>query len=706
MSFKDNIYLDNITDYTTGVQAQEYFVKFPPKPNLKEIVNYGLPIEKQVFKRTTYNINGKNYYPSDLIGNNWELLPEHIKKEIFTKEFEYRTNGRWYFINGRTIFINGFNYFFLNYFKPNTIHFPNFWDSQWLYYQLLEDSFYAKDVYGLMYIKGRRGGGTATNNSTSCNIATLYKNSNCGLMNYNTDQCQKVNFTPIRESILKLPDFFLPEPYLKARSTGQLKKVKTNEQLYFSDVNNYVYSSPTKETGFDGTLQRFAIIDEVYKFPNTDPMVTLEKNILCIKDGGIKNNIKDLETGEIIKYAGLCVFVSSVDEVNDTQIQSVNKMWRSCSPDTATENSCSTYSTRRYFEPASFGLNGYIDNFGFSKMDKAQTYINNEYNNILKNIGFNEAREFKRKNPLTIDDALTPSANVCQFNFEILNNARNNILSMPLDDSRLPVFCQLEWEIPFKKVYAVPKPQYKDFDTNARFCISGHPKDANNIKFDLDNIKPLNGGKYLASLDPVDYNKSSLSNSTTGSLPCIRVKRLLDMTIDGGRFDADGKPLNDGLDFETNRTVLTYFFRPNDIKELWNDIAKILIYYGCPLIHERSTRTIFDYLDRNNMFYFILDKKGQQLTYNTKDDFGIKTTKESKQNYFDSARAYIELYGMAERHIEVIDQLIKVTEETMTDNDIATAFMIGECISSIVSNKYKNNMTTELMQNIFGNLKF
>ena len=44
----------------------EYFIPFPSMPNKKDIVNYGITREKQFFKRTTYEINGKNYFASSV----------------------------------------------------------------------------------------------------------------------------------------------------------------------------------------------------------------------------------------------------------------------------------------------------------------------------------------------------------------------------------------------------------------------------------------------------------------------------------------------------------------------------------------------------------------------------------------------------------------------------------------------------------------
>lgn len=700
------LYIESFTDFTTSARVGEYTIKFPTPPPLKEMVNYGLPRERQVFQRSSYEINGKKYFTTDLIGDNWILLPDHVKKRIHTQEWEKLINGEWQIIDGKTIYINDFYYHFLNYYRANTINFSKFWDSQWFYDLLLADSFYAPDVLGLLYFKGRRGGGTAPNNAAAEKVMTTIKNSNCGLMNYNITKSKQINFTPVKANLLKLPDLLLPEPYLTARYNDKMKGEKTTDELAFPDVNNFLYTSPTVETAFDGQLIRLGVIDECYKWPNTNPFVTMEKNLLCVKDGGIKHNIQDPVTGEIIKYAGLMAFVSSIDEIKDEQIKVVGEMYDVCAPETATEKWCSTYGARRYFEPSAFGFNGYMNKFGFSLFDEAQAHLDAEYENTLKNAGYEKAREFKRKNPRFIEDALTPSSEVCQFDFALLHQARLNAQELPIDDPKRPVFSQMSWINRLESVNVEAKPEYRDFNVNARFSISGHPEVKNNVQKMLGKIMPLNVGKYVATLDPIDYNKGQLHVNSKSSKPALRIKRLFDVTIDGDKLDEQGNPLNNGLNFETNRTVAVMFFRTDDVKDMWEDIAMALIYYGCPLLYERSTRTIFDFLDKQGMMGFLMDAKGNLINETTRDNYGIKTTKESKQNYFDSTRMYIKLYGLAERHIECLDQLITVTPDTMPKHDIATAYMIGECITSTLLSKYKGRISDNRMKELLANVKF
>jgi hypothetical protein len=46
-----------------------------------------------------------------------------------------------------------------------------------------------------------------------------------------------------------------------------------------------------------------------------------------------------------------------------------------------------------------FGFKGFMDKFGFSDYNRAEEYVEREYENILKNAGYDKAREFKRKKP-------------------------------------------------------------------------------------------------------------------------------------------------------------------------------------------------------------------------------------------------------------------------------------------------------------------
>ena len=69
------------------------------------------------------------------------------------------------------------------------------------------DSFYAPDVLGLLYFKGRRGGMLLQIMLPQKKVMTTIKNSNCGLMNYNITKSKQINFTPVKSQFIKTSRF-------------------------------------------------------------------------------------------------------------------------------------------------------------------------------------------------------------------------------------------------------------------------------------------------------------------------------------------------------------------------------------------------------------------------------------------------------------------------------------------------------------------
>jgi hypothetical protein len=300
----ESLYIDKITDFETYVSIGEYTIALPEKPNKKDIINYNKPIHQQKFQRTKYKIGNKEIYASEIDFNAWSIISENQKKEIADTEWHRRINGCWYYIGGKTIFISGSHYFFLNYFRFTDGTYPQFWDSQWCDFLLLEDSFYNKKVLGLEKVKGRRGGGTAVALGFELWCATMFRGSKCGNMNKNEKKADETNFAPLAYAYSCLPFFFQLEPYRSALSLN--KKIQIKNKLDFTGagsdyINSYIDYRATKEDIYDGDKLRFLLLDEVWKWEHKNPLSAILKLILCMKDGGTKNNLKDKE-GNVIKH--------------------------------------------------------------------------------------------------------------------------------------------------------------------------------------------------------------------------------------------------------------------------------------------------------------------------------------------------------------------------------------------------------------------
>ena len=416
---EENLYISQFTDFETYIQCGEYRIELPKRPPLKDIINYGLPLEKQKFKRSQYLVGGKMMDACDLTKKYWRLLPKEQREEIERKEWDRRKNGMWIFIKGKTIWIPPNMYFFLNYWTFDDGGKASFWDSQLFSFTLSNWAFYHPLILGKNKVKGRRGGGTAEENSNLLHYCTRHRGSKGGMMNKNKDEAFIINFEPIVNALINLPVFFQPkrggqekpknEILFSPPSTMKTRKGEEDEERDEYTNNGYLNSKinyiATSEIGYDGNTMTYEIVDELFKWENVSPRLAIAKQSECIKKGGIKNHKKD-EFGNIIYYKGLMSCLSTVEEISDTQFDEVRKVWFSSDPKTATSSSISANNCIRYFEPFYFGLDGYMDDWGFSDTERAIKVFREDEESKRKAEGNKAAIDFRRLYPETIDHAL------------------------------------------------------------------------------------------------------------------------------------------------------------------------------------------------------------------------------------------------------------------------------------------------------------
>jgi hypothetical protein len=97
-----------ILDYSTPsgtVKLDKYDIPLPVKPPVEAMVNYGLPIAEQKFKRTIV--------PRSLLRKKNNLTFE--EEAFIQQEYHKRKNGVWMLIKGEPVYLTGPYYAFLNY---------------------------------------------------------------------------------------------------------------------------------------------------------------------------------------------------------------------------------------------------------------------------------------------------------------------------------------------------------------------------------------------------------------------------------------------------------------------------------------------------------------------------------------------------------------------------------------------------------------
>lgn len=694
------MYISKFTDFKTYLKVGEYTIPFPEPPNKNKIENYNLPDHQQFYQRSSYSINGRRLFASDLKKPIFDKLSERQQQDIAKEQWDRRWNGRWVYVKGKPLFISGSHLFFMDHFKLNTGVYPSFVDVQWCLFHFLEDCMSPKntDVLGAGIFKGRRARVTTTCNAFAFDMATRYAHSNVGLINKNKDEAKDINFSPMVYALNNMPAYFSPvrdgNPWAKGElsffppSAKITKKqllaedgqIDTDDSALFSKI---VYG-PTSDRAFDGKLNRVVLCDEIGKWPNVSPMKTIKIHALTCLEGGSK------------KSGALFAF-SSVEEISDEQLQTLTDIYKSSAPETATDRWCSSLRIRRLFIPFYFGYEGYVDEWGFSDTERCISDFRQEEEMIKKTQGTKAASEFRRRHPETIDHALMPSTTKCMFNVDLLKKALGNARERLASDPKKPVRGKLSWIVPYVSATWTPMPDAPEGDYNARWMCSWVPGDdmRNKVVMRGNNRYPGNLGKMIMACDPIDYDVHETHENSRLSNGAFRVKRELDVGVDGNKLNDDGTPKDYGHGLETNRTTMSYSFRPDYADEFFEDVAKTMVFNGTPMLMEKTSKALRDFLIDKGLGHYLLNEDGKLINDTNKDKIGLPASTPYITAQFNYTDSYISVWGLAETHEDCILQLMDLTVDNRRTHDLGVAYTMTEYGSYVNIKRFENFQSSQ-----------
>lgn len=330
----------------------------------------------------------------------------------------------------------------------------------------------------------------------------------------------------------------------------------------------------------------------------------------------------------------------------------------------------------RLFIPATEGLDGFIDSYGYSVVDKIEDYQKEEgfkqtayeylqgKRDVLLAKGDAESmrayREEKKLFPMRYDDCWLGEAGDIGFDMEKIDTRMAELRRK--DDS---VVGRLEWAGGMfgGDVYFV------EDEENGRFRISKKPPESVSNKkvmissfstfeqANVDMYRPMYPGMFTLGADP--YNFNNKQNATIGK--SLGKKSRLS---DGGisvlwNYDADldsSKPVNE---WESYRFVLTYRHRGANSDEFNEDVLKAAIYFGAMVYPEVNLTTTYEYFIRHRFGGYLLydiDK----YTGRFKDKPGWDSEVRSKQDLFTLLRDYISTRCHKEEHIDLLRELKEI----------------------------------------------
>lgn len=655
-------------DKPTSVKVSGYDIPLPNEQPDEDCINYGLPIEQQKFKRTVT--------PSDL--HNW---PIHEKEAYIRDEYHKRTHGVWMFIGGRKIYLTGVNYFFLNYWTLQTGKKAVFVYSDVEFFYMWLWCVMDPKCYGMADFKPRRVGDTEKVLCIIYEYATRVKNVMCGMQSITAEFDAKPIYIrllfahknmiwfmkPINKGSTDAQtslEFQYPKKIITAKamqealSRGEVG-VDENAEYEFKPLGSEINYRSSTETAYDGGRLGRYYMDEFIKYENQDPQETWRI---------AKITLFDKFTDELI---GKAILTSTAEErgPKGKSLRDGWYFWENSDPNNRTENGETSTGLYRIFRSSLDCAPP--DEFGFPQREKKHLEWQRNCANFIKKGLIKDLVSYKRQNPLTIGDALTPSNENSNFNVENLE-LRKYRLEHEIFPPKAVRGDLVWWDlVKDSKVVFIPNP-------NGKWVMSASPEDYElesnaTIPYAISK-QPANSWAFCMGVDPYDQKNTIEKKRSEGG---IAVRRKFDANLDGSKVDAKGDPFDGGAEWRTKKYVCSYLYRHEDPRDFGEDVIKTCYFYGCQFLYEKNKggSLLNAYVDsRGYSGYIQMQPEPTKSTNQGKGQVeGITATDNTKNQYFELLMIESSKYHNTIDHPEIIDQVATMNWENATERDLGVA---------------------------------
>lgn len=648
------------------VKLGEYDVPLPEKPPLETMENYGLDIKQQKFKREEV--------PASLIKK--KPIIEDSEEEDYIKGVYHKIhNGKWVIIKGIPVYITGAYHFFLNYWTTNQGKKPDFKYIQCLLFLFWEMVIRNPNIYGMFLVKPRRIGGTEITISWLYVDVIRYRNMVCGMQSKNEDSVFK-NYRRILNAHKNMIWFLKP---INQGSTGNkeglflrypeeqqtAKKLKDaaengDKESSYEDpeINSDLTYQPSVSTAYDGERLDRYILNEFGKMEKMSATDCWDKVKPCLH----------LDNGETI--TGKSVFESTVEEINDDQISELVDLWTDSDSSNLDENGRTVSGMIRLFISATDAAKE--DEWGFHKSEETLAFLEKQFAALKAAGKTKELANLKRKVPLVIEDALTPSGDQCSFNKENLQEVLSDI-DFPAKGREKPsVRGNLMWENGnfSGRVIFEPNP-------DGRWCFSmlagPNTYQDNKVGYVGPDKVPGNINKIRIGIDPYDH-KEVVDNrkSKGGAVGGI----MYDDLKDGAKVGEDGKPIDLGLDWETHQPIFSYYYRQPDPQDFFEDMLMSAVYCGAPVLFENNKQSIRNHFVNRGYKTFIMTRPEGTMTAEQRKGIltdGIPASENTIQQYYDAIDTYISRNARSIKLRDLIVDLLGMNRKNHGKHDLGVA---------------------------------
>ncbi len=650
------------------IRVSEFDVPLPAMPPLEEMMNFGLPIEDQKFRRTPI--------PRSLLKEKSNLSTE--EEEFILGEYHKRWNGIWVLIKGKPIYITGPYYHFLNYWwTKNNVH-PEFRYEQAILYQLWD--FIVRDIncYGLFLIKPRRVGGTEFTLHLEQEFASRVRAVKCGMQSKN-DNSAEINFKRLTKANKKMIW------YMKPKNKGTDNPSGSLEYSYPSEVQTAKKLRELAERG-EGAESQYEH-EELGSVIDFGPSVAIhydgeELNRYILNEFGKLEKMSAVKCWDVVKpclhydngmtIVGKAMFESTIEEINDAQIEEMTDLWNDSNPAVRDENGRTTSGLYRVFINAIESTNH--DAWGFPKVEENIRFLKAQEENFKKLGKHKELASLKRKVPLTVEDALTPSGNQSFFDKEMLQMTYN-LLNFEQDAlNPWTVRGNFKWSggVIDSKVIFEPDP-------DGKFVVFQLLKDGSDNKFITWGGErfPGNAHLYRGGVDPYDHDE--VADDKRASKGAGVMMKMYSELEDGAKLESSegvSKPINHGWDWTSKCPVAIYVHREKDPDVFYEDMLMMHIYYGTQMLVENNKQSIKKYFRKRKYAQYVMLRPKETISDGSKSvqTGGIPATADTIDQYFMAIAHYIMNYSNAIKFKELIKDLMEMNRKNRGKHDLGVAF--------------------------------
>lgn len=524
----------------------------PPK-DITQILNYDKPIKDQRWIKSQ--------------SPDFKKIPVEEQKAYLRQELDRREKGIFVYIHGGIEYLTGVHYWMLQ----NWIidgRSMKFIDAQRDFFYTWKQCIDDPQCFGEAFYTNRRFGKSEIGMGIVYEYVSKTPSSHGGIQSKTNSDASKI-FRKLIQRWKRLPSFWKPvhsgEKLPKKSLNFEEPSTKTTkgEHVYKDVLDSFIDYMPAVEEAYDGDKMQIYYDDEFGKAVGVNAYNRWDIVKECLAIGN--------------KIIGKSIHTTTVEELERKGGQAALDIWNDSNPKERGSDGRTRSGLFRYFNPAYYGLEGFVDEYGFTDVESADAYLLKKREGLS---GERLARE-QRKYPRTPYEAFMSVNDGNVFPIDRINDQQIYNETLLNGTVRTGNFIWTD--------EARTKVEFQD-DPNGKWNVSWMPKveDQNAVERDLYGIRPKNIFKGGIGVDPFDHTRVVYGSGSNGSIYVCR------------KFDA-AEPT------KSYAYVCEYVYRPAMPQIFYEDVAKTCVFYGMKVLIENNKPGCIEWM-KNNGFKGYIEK--------------------------------------------------------------------------------------------------